>query len=54
MPNSISVVKRKLTAKEEEKYEENNMKFESAYLNDHWSDLTQIWNRRCPTPRIFL
>ena len=54
MPNSVSVVKRKLMAKEEEKYEENNMNFESDYLSDHWSDLAQIWNRRSPTPRIFL
>jgi len=37
----------------EEKYEENKMKFEGAYLRNGLVDSAQIWNWRCPTPRKF-
>ena len=37
----------------EEKYKENKMNFEGAYLKNHWTDLAQFWNRRCLTPRDF-
>jgi len=39
--------------RKEEKYEENEMDFEGAYLWNGLADLAQIWNWRCPTPREF-
>ena len=36
-----------------EKYEENKVNFEGAYLGNSLADSAQIWNWRCPTPREF-
>ena len=40
-------------AEDEEKYEENTMNFEGAYLSDSLADSTQIWERRCSTLKKF-
>jgi len=37
----------------EEKYEENKMNFEGAYLGNGLADSAQIWNWRCPTLKEF-
>ena len=37
----------------EEKYEENKTNFEGAYLENGLTDLAQIRNWGCPTPREF-
>ena len=50
----VQVIESGTKKAEDEKYEENKINFEGAYLSDGWVDSTQIWNRRCSTPREFL
>ena len=42
---------KKVLQKREEKYKENKVNFEGAYLRNGLVDLAQIWNWRCLTPR---
>ena len=44
--------RKKKETEDEEKYKEKTS-FEGTYLSDGWADSTQIWNRRCPTLRVF-